>query len=552
MPKLIATPNPVLPGKRYGLRGEGYTASVSVKVGSAAAKTYLPTPDGVFEFGLIAPSRTGTVSITASSGGASLILLVNVANPTPPPPPPPPPPQPDLTFKTSIPEGTELSGSTTPWTAGVLTGTADHIDFLIDGVLHWSEAFTPWGGPLDTLPLANGPHELVVIGYDLNHALAQVKQTTHVSVNNVAPPPPPPPPPPTTGTRYGPAIGADTKSNIQNHSKVAHRFVATGSRIMSARFQQRGGDVYSGGNGGRVKIGIQGDAGGHPDGTWVGATATYAPGNQGSTGWTKYDAVAIDATVAPGKTYYLVFENTDPSPQSNYFSINEIFMYKESPLYQGQRQPKWPDADVAALDFNNGAWVTHRETPVHDLGYSDGSHQGQGYVGMIGGIPGLPGSAVSYATISGANRVRSTIKPKTPIVFSKGAVRVRHISGTDPLVITAYDDNGGAISVSVPAAQIQITIDPKTGQVIPPGGDNGGAVWVPFDFGHSFQIVSGGLRVETATALYTASPIRAGTDVGFDPSLSFPDGEFQISVDSGNTWKSPYAGSILDLQFFLE
>jgi hypothetical protein len=61
----------------------------------------------------------------------------------------------------------------------------------------------------------------------------------------------------------------------------------------------------------------------------------------------------------------------------------------------------------------------------------------------------------------------------------------------------------------------------------------------------------GSLLLTTAsTSAYTAAPIRDGADSGFNASLGFPDGAFQVSTNGGSSWAAAYASAPLDVQFY--
>src|SRR5213078_3744846 len=92
-------------------------------------------------------------------------------------------PGPILAVTSSIADGATLSG-TVIWTAGLSTGTADSVDFYIDGVNLWTERFAPYRfngdptGTLDTRLLANGPHTLGVTANGTTFSISAVSSVT--------------------------------------------------------------------------------------------------------------------------------------------------------------------------------------------------------------------------------------------------------------------------------------------------------------------------------------------------------------------------------------
>ena len=339
---------------------------------------------------------------------------------------------------------------------------------------------------------------------------------------------------------YGAAFNFDTKANLQvgwtDHAQVAHRFVAsTTSALVSVRFQQRGGPIYSGGTGGTLRITVRPDDGaGHPASTVL-ASATYAPGNP-SGGWTTYDAVTFGspATLSKGTRYYIVFEDVDANPVANYISVNELFVYGSTLT---PRQPAFADNDYAVLYAAPTSWsVQGKYTADMDLTYSNGAHDGMAYVQNMteyyGTISGTA-SVREHFTVSGGNRT-----------VTKASVRVRRSGGSSPLTIRLETSAGALIeAVDVPASAVPVSAA---------GGDNGGSVWVTVTFDSAHNLANGtayNLRLTTpAGTTYTAAPIREGTDVGLH-SVAFRDGSGQRS-SNGTSWADLYAYSPVDLQFY--
>ncbi len=336
---------------------------------------------------------------------------------------------------------------------------------------------------------------------------------------------------------YGSALNVDTKANLQvgwtDRARLAHRFRAgTSSTITSVRFAQRGGSVYSGGTGGTLRISIQTDADGLPSGTLLGS-ATWEPGNP-SQSWSTYEAVPFPVPVAVTRDqlYHVVFENTDPDPERNYISVNELFVYgaKLTP-----RQPAFADEDYAVLYATPTDWkVQTNYTADMDIAYADGSHDGVGYIQNM---------TEYFGTISGASSVREhfTVIGNGRIVTS-AFVRVRRTSGSDPLIISIRQGETVLASGEVPATDVPVSAA---------GNDDGGSVWASITFpvltlvaGTTYDLV----LTTAASSAYTAAPIREGTDVGM-ASPAFRDGTGQGSSD-GSRWTDLFDRSPVDLQFY--
>lgn len=331
-------------------------------------------------------------------------------------------------------------------------------------------------------------------------------------------------------TVYGSAINIDSKANLQvgwtDHARLSHRFRAsTTSALVSCRFQQRGGPIYSGGDGGAMSIAVYADSGGEPTGSPL-ATQSYTPGNPGG-GWTKYDKVtwSSPASLTSGDLYHIVYTNTDGDQDANYISVNEVFVFGSTLV---PRQPLFPDADYAVLYDSGSGWdLQERYTADMDLTYADGTHDGQAYVqNMID----------KYAVINGTKmaRERFTVSGGDRNV-TEAWVRVRRSSGSSVLTVTLETGTGTLIEAqTIPATDVPISA---------PGGDNGGSVWVGVTFDDTHTLTNGStynLRLSSASdTTYTAAPIRKGTNVGL-LSLAFLDGFGQFTTN-GTSWSDLYA-----------
>jgi hypothetical protein len=258
------------------------------------------------------------------------------------------------------------------------------------------------------------------------------------------------------------------------------------------------------------------------------------PGNP-SGGWTTYHRYTFPypATLTGGRRYFIVFQNVDRSPRSNYISVNNIAVL-HAPT--SPRQAAFPDSDYFVLSQENGSWaVDPAFTAVMDLTYANGKHNGQGYIEAM---------TAKYGVISGtAKRVRETfLVTGGDRTVSMAAVRVSRTWGNSPLLIRLETGSGTNIeTVAIEATAIRQSA----------AGVRGGEVWVTAKFLRSHVLRSGvryHLRLSTASGTqYTTIPIREGTDVGF-ASRRFTDGDGQRTTN-GVTWSNLYEWSPVDLQF---
>lgn len=353
----------------------------------------------------------------------------------------------------------------------------------------------------------------------------------------------PPTPPVATGV-YGPAINIDSKANLQigwtDHAKVSHRFRATQtSTITSVKFQQRGGPIYSGGNGGTCRVSIQADNGGNPSGTIIGSSGTLSPGNPGV--WTTFLPVTVSASVTAGTLYHVVLENTAGDPVNNYFSINDVYVFNAVT----PRQPKFSDTDYAVLYAAPSTWsVQNKYTSDMDITYANGAHDGMGYIQNMIEL---------YGTISGSSMVREHFTASATKNCNAVYVRVRRGSGSDPLIIRVKQGTTVIATVSVPASAIP--------NATSPGGDNGGSVWVG---GSLLCTLTNGQTYDVelssaSSSSWSAAPIRKATSnstsgSAWSTSLFFNDGVGQKTSNGGSSWSDMYAfdNPNPDIQFYFK
>jgi hypothetical protein len=379
-----------------------------------------------------------------------------------------------------------------------------------------------------------------------------------VALETPAIPPPvvtQPPPvivPPATSGIYGSGIQADAKNNYQVgwtlNAKLSHRFRATASSaIVSLAINQRTGSGYSGGTGGTIKAALQADVAGLPSGIDL-ATVTFATPNVAAeerklphptTGW--------PALVA-GTIYHIVFTNVDPSPTTNYVSINETCVlggYAPVP-----RQPAMSD-DYAVLYRQSGGWTVTPDTAVMDLLYANGAHDGNAYYQITVGI------GDTYLGGTKAIRERFTVSGGDRTV-SELAVRVKRISGSGPITLSLKQGATVLASSQAPSSGIPIStapVDLGGGMHYDEASLSGGR-WVIVSIpptvianGTEYSLV---VTTDAATSLM-AIPLRRvampadGTTWG---SRAFLDGIAEQTLDGVN-WVPAYEPSPHDWQFYL-
>jgi hypothetical protein len=337
-------------------------------------------------------------------------------------------------------------------------------------------------------------------------------------------------------------MAADSKANLPvgPWGRVSHRFVAsTTSQALAVRFSQRGGpDGYSGGTGGTMRVSIREDAGGVPSDDAL-AELFFEPDNPDGD-WTRFDRLDFPAaaTLTEGDVYHVVYENVDPAPLENFISVNDLFVYEAAEL----SRPPGLGPEFVTLDEEEGAWDEQSQyTPVVDVVYADGTHDGQAYIeALVEEAAFMVGDLVArqWFIVSGPDRVVRSVSVRARRTFGDGPLRVRleTADGTD------------LASVDVPAEQIRIGVPEDFGEDV-------SEVWVTAAFPEPLTLTSGlgyNLVLSTdAETEYSSIPLREGTVEGLE-SYRFLDGGAQQTFDGGTVWIDVFDLAPADLQFFFQ
>jgi len=180
------------------------------------------------------------------------------------------------------------------------------------------------------------------------------------------------------------------------------------------------------------------------------------------------------------------------------------------------RQPAVADLDWAELINDGSGWAVRPSyTPILDLGYADGLHQGMGYIEVW---------ADSAEAISGTQSVRETFTPTAARSVSSVVIRLTRSAGTSPRTVTLEASADGPIL--------------GTGMIAAPSM-GGNPSWVTVTLVKPISLNPGTsykLQLSTpADTSYSAVAIERGDNYQFDPLTYFGDGHAEFSKD-GSTW----------------
>ncbi|MEM7275974.1 MAG: hypothetical protein AAF547_23055, partial [Actinomycetota bacterium] len=293
---------------------------------------------------------------------------------------------------------------------------------------------------------------------------------------------------------------------------------------------------YAGGTGGTVGITVAPDDGtGLPDegSLFAGRSevsfslsgGAFAGGDRGDFvrntllgSWTFSQPIPVQA----GQEYHIIFENLDPSPASNFISLDLVIDLLPDSLKGGDPIPSPARrSEFGFVEDRGSGWFladTHDEghwrTPIFEVTYADGATQGQGFMQY---------EASDAFTLAGTSAIRTTITVPEDRSVSQLAARVAaQAGGTVILELTTLE---GEVLRSVEVGTDGI-------------GNYRNAVWAEGDV-EPLTLAAGEdyALVVRAGAGYsgTVVPLQAGLAYGFSPKSVFPFGTAQISAD-GQSW----------------
>jgi hypothetical protein len=299
-------------------------------------------------------------------------------------------------------------------------------------------------------------------------------------------------------------------------------------KIKSVILYMKTGSGYSGGSGGLVNISLQtddGTANHFASGTQLDSSQA-APGNPSSPTFREF-SFSGNTALAAGTLYHLVITNPDPSPNSNYVSINNIGDADKSP------NPYYSFTDWALNWIVGSQWVLKTSsTPIADIKYVAGASQGFGYVDAPSGsalftVQGSNQAGEAF-TVSGGNRTVTGVR-----------VHIKKSGSPGDLTVTLQTAAGAVIEQgTIPASAV--------------GTDY---AWATFNFTSS-HILSNGASYRVALSApadgsnnYQVFPLQKGLKYGLDVPSEFHDGNFQSA--SGSSWSNFNGRTDYDLQLYL-
>lgn len=375
---------------------------------------------------------------------------------------------------------------------------------------------------------------------------------------------------PSSSRYFGPGINMISLSNFAMNSAaeyVDYTFLArqTGSietmmpyfvdcKVKSDNPCATGAALYGSGIGAEVEIEIYPDNGfgrpdmaAHPLGSiapfWVcGGGQITSLCRQASYAFRKLQFEQAISVVA-GTEYHIVFRNIAKDPTANFSSLDASLspFSLSCPNVNSPAQPTFAPSELGVLRSSDGGstWGPGAgnacNTPIVDIGYSNGFHQGNGYT-YIGDFSATIGGSADLVrelfTVGGSDKAISAV-----------SVFVNHASGSEGLYAALEDSSGNIL------AKGQAMPDP------PPF-----SFWRTYKFSSPVTLRSGRTYqlILTATSSYSAGALENGSQNGepFSPDTvwSATNPAAQFSTDGGRSWTSweqgPGSNESADLMFY--
>lgn len=370
---------------------------------------------------------------------------------------------------------------------------------------------------------------------------------------------------------FGPGISGDALGNSTiggpvGAIKTCARFRAEqSSPLISILFAFLSADEpgYGAGSGGNWRLRLFADDG---SANHFPAVTPLASVDVLANGVTENDREIVFSTpytTIKGDLYHLVFENTDGSPTTNYFSVNN-WVRKE--LDPGEiAYPRFSNYDWGTAYYFGGNWIERPNyLPIMEIEYGNGSRQGMCYGEASYACPEDDVTCFNQKLVGEINgeskmvRERFTITGE-PLVVTGFGLRVLRAEGTisDLYVSLRDEDNMEIETVRLTASSIMTGPAPTYGFAVDEWDDLGhSARWAIGNFKSVHSLVPRAdysLVLSSPSGTYWAWVMRRLTS-GYQYSSigAFSAGFAEYTTNGGSFWLplGRVAGDS-DLQFYL-
>lgn len=337
--------------------------------------------------------------------------------------------------------------------------------------------------------------------------------------------------PPEASRAYGAPWAADSLMNHPvggpDHRRASFRFRAQADgRLKTLRVyfvDNADAPGYAAGHGGNLRVELRPDDGteAHHPADHVLAVLGHQPALRegvapgGNRTWFPLLTFPKPPTLVAGQLYHVVFSNDHPQAASNWISVNGLVTWNVD-----QPQPGAPRTDFSVLINHGRGWreefaVNGKRAvnlPILDLGYTDGTHQGNGYMEVWIGQP---------RAIAGDQKVRQVFTPEEPQRISGVSVRLKRTAPGGLLRLRLEEAEGRVVaSAEVEGAQLPTS----------------GHAWVSATFSTPCELQGGRryhLVLSAPAGAFVAYPLRDGGEFGFTAPSVFREGWAEFEAGQG-------------------
>lgn len=290
---------------------------------------------------------------------------------------------------------------------------------------------------------------------------------------------------------------------------------------------------YGAGNGGTFTVTLETDDDGAPSGTAL-ATQTGVHVDCEVEGYFPERTFTNPPLLTEGVKYHLVVRNTSSQPTVNWSSWN-MSWNQEPGCPTDPRNPRWSDTEFGMLRKYVGGsfqkdWLetpgdSNEYTPIMDLRYGNGRHQGNGYMEV----------EVDGCFIDGSNQIRTRWTQAEDATVSGAYFRLaKNGTGTGNITYTLKKGATTLGTVTVAVSSIPLSddtnADATTGDWLG-GSFSGGNVTLAK--GTEYTLVASGSSGSTVWSRGIQDGFRTGYN--FDDETVF-NGVGEMSSNGGTTW----------------
>jgi hypothetical protein len=286
----------------------------------------------------------------------------------------------------------------------------------------------------------------------------------------------------------------------------AIRFIAEqNDKLKSVTLFLKGDPGYSAGSGGTIRVALETDDGtsNHfPSGTVLDSSSCSCGASSSDHQFNFSGTAALTA----GKTYHLVITNTDPSPLSNFISVNNMWN-------SAGANPYYSFNAWVMLWQQGGGWqLKTNSTPICAIKYVGGASQGMGYDDSPSGseLFNLQGSSRvgENFTVSGSNQVVSSVH-----------FHIRQTGSPGPLTVTLSSGSTVIEQGTIPASAVT---------------SSNVYAYATYTFTQQRTLTKGTsylieLSYSGASGSYQTHPMIKGIKAGYDVPSVFHDGNYEIN-----------------------